>query len=52
MENRSGFIDYLRMSDSRFNILLKKLEIHSQELIKFFQEATLANTKLEIILFP
>jgi hypothetical protein len=32
MEDRSGFMNYMRMSDDRFNILLTKLKTHIQKL--------------------
>jgi len=50
VEDRPGFMNYMRMSDGHFNILLKKLETRIQKQDTFFREAILAKTKLEITL--
>ncbi|XP_026819516.1 uncharacterized protein LOC113558221 [Rhopalosiphum maidis] len=50
VEDRPGFMNYMRMSDGHFNILLKKLETRIQKQDTFFREVIPAKTKLEITL--
>jgi len=50
VEDRLGFMNYMRMSDGHFNILLKKLETRIQKQDTFFREAIPAKTKPEITL--